>query len=74
LPENYYEKISKKKSDDIGYEEAIIAQAHQGHGRARPRVVFTEQPDSGNDSTGKLTVSDELRGKPDQEEKKASEQ
>ena len=42
-----YAKLTGNRSDDIGYEEAIIQQSKAGGGRARPSVVFTQQPDSG---------------------------
>jgi hypothetical protein len=41
-----YQKLSGRKADDIGYEEAILAQAGTAGGRARPSVVFPEQPSS----------------------------
>lgn len=57
-----YEKLSGRKADDIGYEEAIIAQAGKGNGRARPSVVFSEQSDGRNGPAEKIPVSEELRG------------
>jgi len=57
-----YEKLSGRKADDIGYEEAIIAQANQGSGRARPSVVFDQKPDGRDEPGTEIAVSDEARG------------
>jgi uncharacterized protein with GYD domain len=57
-----YQKLSGRKADDIGYEEAINSQAAQSIGRARPSVVFGGKPDSGTVAGGKITGSEELRG------------
>jgi hypothetical protein len=59
-----YEKLSGRKADDIGYEEAIIAQADQGSGRARPSVVFDKRADSGTKPEAKGADTDEVRGQP----------
>jgi len=57
-----YEKLSGRKADDIGYEEAIIAQAGKGNGRARPSVVFSEQPDGRNEPKGTVSVFEQTSG------------
>jgi uncharacterized protein with GYD domain len=57
-----YQKLSGRKADDIGYEEAINSQAAQSIGRARPSVVFGGKPDSGTVAGGEITGSEELRG------------
>jgi hypothetical protein len=57
-----YQKLSGRKADDIGYEEAINSQAAKGIGRARPSVVFGGKPDSGTVAGGEITGSEELRG------------
>ena len=54
-----YAKLSGRKADDIGYEEAIIAQANQGSGRARPSVVFDQKPDSRDERRAEVAVSEE---------------
>lgn len=59
-----YEKLSGRKADDIGYEEAIIAQANQGSGRARPSVVFDKKPDHRDEPSAEVGVSEEVRGQP----------
>jgi hypothetical protein len=59
-----YEKLSGRKADDIGYEEAIIAQANQGSGRARPSVVFDQKPDRRDESKAEVGVPEEVRGQP----------
>ncbi len=59
-----YQKLSGRKADDIGYEEAIIAQANQGNGRARPSVVFDQQPSSGTQPGGKGAKTVGVRGQP----------
>lgn len=56
-----YEKLSGRKADDIGYEEAIIAQAGKGDGRARPSVVFSEQQDGRDGPGGEVQVPEQLR-------------
>jgi hypothetical protein len=57
-----YQKLSGRKADDIGYEEAINSQAAQSIGRARPSVVFGGKPDSGTVAGREITGSEELRG------------
>ena len=52
-----YAKLSGRKADDIGYEEAIIKQANQGNRSVRPSVVFTGQQNGGNVSTGAVQLS-----------------
>lgn len=47
-----YAKLSGKEANDIGYEEAIIAQASQGNRREGPSVVFSQRPDGGAKPTG----------------------
>jgi len=59
-----YEKLSGRKADDIGYEEAIIAQANQGNGRARPSVVFDQQPSGGTQPRGAGAEAVGVRGQP----------
>jgi hypothetical protein len=59
-----YAKLSGRKADDIGYEEAIIAQANQGSGRARPSVVFDKRTDRGDDSRGEVSGTEAVRGEP----------
>ena len=59
-----YAKLSGRKADDIGYEEAIIAQANQGSGRARPSVVFDQRVDRGDDTQGEVSDSEAVRGQP----------
>jgi hypothetical protein len=59
-----YAKLSGRKADDIGYEEAIIAQANQGSGRARPSVVFDKRTDRGDDSRGEVSGAEAVRGEP----------
>ena len=59
-----YGKLSGVKADDIGYEEAIIAQASEGGGRARPSVVFGRGTDGGTDTGRKVQRTEEVRGKP----------
>jgi hypothetical protein len=57
-----YGKLSGVKADDIGYEEAIIAQASEGGGRARPSVVFGRGADGGID-TGRAVQRAEETGR-----------
>jgi hypothetical protein len=57
-----YAKLTGREADDIGYEEAIIAQSKNGNGRARPSVVFSGQPDGGNVTAGEVAVSDQYGG------------
>jgi hypothetical protein len=57
-----YGKLSGVKADDIGYEEAIIAQAGAGGGRARPSVVFGRGSDGGTD-TGRAVQRAEKTGR-----------
>jgi hypothetical protein len=59
-----YQKLSGRKADDIGYEEAIIAQANQGNGRARPSVVFDQQPSGGTQPRAEGSEAGEVRGQP----------
>jgi len=67
-----YEKLSGRKADDIGYEEAIIAQASEGNGRAKPSVVFNKEPDRGNEPGGKVEGAEGVRGEPDEGKEKLS--
>jgi hypothetical protein len=64
-----YAKLTGREADDIGYEEAIIAQADQGSGRARPSVVFDQRADSGDDTQGKVSDFEAVRGQLDENEK-----
>lgn len=64
-----YAKLSGRKSDDIGYEEAIIAQTNQGSGRARPSVVFDKRVDRGDDSQGEVSGTEAVRAEPDKDAK-----
>lgn len=57
-----YQKLSGRKADDIGYEEAINSQAAKGIGRARPSVVFGGKPNSGAVTGGQVASTEELRG------------
>ena len=57
-----YQKLSGRKADDIGYEEAINSQAAKGIGRARPSVVFGGKPNSGAVTGGQVAGTEELRG------------
>ena len=59
-----YGKLSGKQADDIGYEEAIIAQSDQGNGRERPSVVFSERPNGGTEPAGTSEGSEAVRGEP----------
>ena len=59
-----YEKLSGRKADDIGYEEAIIEQSKQGAGRVRPSVVFDREYGGGAESGGESEKADRLRGQP----------
>ena len=65
-----YQKLSGRKADDIGYEEAIIAQANEGTGRARPSVVFIGGVDGGSVATGEIESSEGLREESTAEESK----
>ena len=56
-----YQKLSGRKADDIGYEEAIIDQANESTGRARPSVVFTGGLNGGAVATGKIEGSEGVR-------------
>jgi hypothetical protein len=60
-----YEKLSGRKADDIGYEEAIIAQSGKTTGRARPSVVFDTELNRRDESGGAVKDAEELRGKSD---------
>jgi Large polyvalent protein associated domain 38/ADP-Ribosyltransferase in polyvalent proteins len=57
-----YQKLSGRKADDIGYEEAINSQAAKGIGRARPSVVFGGKPNGGAVTGGQVAGTEELRG------------
>ena len=59
-----YGKLSGVKADDIGYEEAIIAQASEGGGRARPSVVFGRGSDGGTDTGRAVQRAEEAGRKP----------
>ncbi len=59
-----YAKLSGRKADDIGYEEAIIAQANQGSGRAGPSVVFNKRTDRGDESREEVSGTEAVRGQP----------
>jgi hypothetical protein len=59
-----YEKLSGKKADDIGYEEAILAQADQTDRRAGSSVVFPERDGRGDVATGEVAGATEVRGEP----------
>ena len=59
-----YEKLSGKKADDIGYEEAILAQADQTDRRAGSSVVFPERDGRGAVATGEVAGATEVRGEP----------
>jgi hypothetical protein len=59
-----YEKLSGRKADDIGYEEAIIAQANQGNGRARPSLVFDQQSGGGTQPGAEGQKAVGVRGQP----------
>jgi hypothetical protein len=67
-----YQKLSGRKADDIGYEEAIIAQANESTGRARPSVVFTGGLNGGAVATGKIEGSEGFREESAAEEPKLS--
>jgi hypothetical protein len=56
-----YQKLSGRKADDIGYEEAILAQADKAGGRARPSVVFPEQPSGRAEPTGEVEEAPRVR-------------
>jgi len=57
-----YAKLTGREADDIGYEEAIIKQSSEGHGREGPSVVFSEQPNGRNEPTREGRISDETGG------------
>ena len=59
-----YGKLSGKKADDIGYEEAIIKQSSAGRGRTRPSVVFDSGVNTRNVAAGESGTSDEVSGVP----------
>jgi len=65
-----YAKLTGRTADDIGYEEAIIAKSREGTGRERPSVVFSGQPNGGNDGARAVEVSNQ-RGQGD-DQKRAS--
>ena len=52
-----YAKLSGRKADDIGYEEAIIEQSKQSHRPEGQSVVFTGKYNAGNEPAGKSGVS-----------------
>jgi len=56
-----YQKLSGRKADDIGYEEAIIAQSSEGSGRARPSVVFSEQSSGRDEPRAEVTETPAVR-------------
>jgi hypothetical protein len=64
-----YGKLSGVKADDIGYEEAIIAQASEGRGRARPSVVFGRGTDGGTDTGRAVQRTKEAGRKPTDNER-----
>jgi hypothetical protein len=69
-----YGKLSGVKANDIGYEEAIIAQASEGDGRVRPSVVFGRGSDGGADTGREVQRTDEAEREPadnEQVEKKS---
>jgi hypothetical protein len=59
-----YGKLSGVKADDIGYEEAIIAQSREGGGRARPSVVFGRGSDGGTDTGREVQRAEEVGREP----------
>ena len=59
-----YEKLSGKKADDIGYEEAIISQADKADRREGPSVVFPERDGRGDVARGEVAGATEVRGEP----------
>ena len=59
-----YGKLSGVKADDIGYEEAIIAQSREGGGRARPSVVFGRGSDGGTDTGREVQRAEETGREP----------
>ena len=67
-----YQKLSGRKADDIGYEEAIIAKADESTGRARPSVVFTGGPNGGSVATGAIQGSEQVREEPPAKDAKLS--
>jgi hypothetical protein len=67
-----YQKLSGRKADDIGYEEAIIAKADESTGRARPSVVFTRGPNGGSVATGAIQGSEQVREEPPTKDAKLS--
>lgn len=56
-----YGKLSGKTADDIGYEEAIIAQADQGGGPAGPSVVFSSKPNRRSVPGGEVKEAEGVR-------------
>jgi hypothetical protein len=64
-----YAKLSGVKADDIGYEEAIIAQASEGDGRAGPSVVFGRKSDAGAVAGREVQRAEKARPEPAVEEK-----
>jgi hypothetical protein len=59
-----YAKLSGRKADDIGYEEAIIKQSNKVGGRPRPSVVFDRGVNTGNVAAGESETSDGDGGLP----------
>lgn len=55
-----YAKLTGREADDIGYEEAIIAQSGEGYRREGPSVVFSKQPNRRDEPAGVVQVSDQL--------------
>ncbi len=59
-----YEKLSGKKADDIGYEEAILSQADKADRREGPSVVFPERDGRGDVARGEVAGATEVRAEP----------
>lgn len=64
-----YAKLSGKEANDIGYEEAIIAQAGQGGRRAGPSVVFSQRLDGGAKPAGTSGKAGPVRAVPAEDQK-----
>lgn len=60
-----YQKLSGRKADDIGYEEALLAQADQGAGRERPSTRFSGRGDFVDVAYRSLPVEGEALGRGD---------
>lgn len=56
-----YQKLSGRKADDIGYEEAINQQASASNRPERPSVVFAAKPDGGTDSAAAGGKTDQVQ-------------